>query len=469
VAPGIPTQGKICEQTKMAAFVEKIICRAMLWIAMAASTWFGALPVHAAETVIGNIDGAGFEEGQAYVWGWACQPGDKTSITIQMYADERFVVAGKAEFGNEPAVGQACRDRDGKHRFRIILPAQTPPGAQAKKLYVRAVSLRTNGASVDIGGSGRKPFPIPAIPNYPALAGTYAKLAVHPGVFTTRAELEDLAKRTSVPGSYSAARFDHLAKQTARDLASKIDWNATYTGCELEVYLYAYSFEPQYDNAPKIHAALQLGPEVVAPAGAAIVASRLALYAALVKAGAVVTAGAPSPNQAAALAKRILLAWSERGFRDKQGRFLSQPSQFCDEIGKTGAETTTAVGLQISRGVVYSVHAQDLLMYFGVLKGDEAKQLNGFDAAMYELIRNSLNYRFDFIRMPCDRYSNHVAAQLTGLLATARLLDDPQKLNAALNGGDPLMQVRLPWRVFFNRAIYGVSDTPQQLPAQQGG
>jgi len=52
-----------------------------------------------------------------------------------------------------------------------------------------------------------------------------------------------------------------------------------------------------------------------------------------------------------------------------------------------------------------------ICLYLGVLNGDEAKQLDVFDAAMYELIRNSLNYRFDAIRMPCDRYSNHVGSQ----------------------------------------------------------
>jgi hypothetical protein len=413
----------------------------------------------AVERVIGIIDGVGFEEGQAYVWGWACQPGEKAPVTVQVYAGKDFIIAGKAEFASESGVGQACHDQQGKHRFRIILP-QPRPNIRAEKLYVRAAPLSGNTGSVDIGGSGTRPFPIPVAPVYPALAGAYKKLVDHPGVFITHAELEDIAKRIRVPDSFSGARFDQLAKQTAHDLASKIDWNATYTGCDLDVYLYAFSFEPQYDYAPKIHAALRLGPNVEAPAGAAVVASRLALYAALVKAGAAVPAGAPSTDQAAALAKRILLAWSKLGLRDEQDHFLSQPSQFCDETGKTDDVTKTAVGLQISRGVVYSAHAQDLLLYLGVLNSDEAKQLNVFHAAMYELIRNSLNYRFDAIRIPCDRYSNHVGSQLTGLLATARLLDDPQKLKAALNGDDPLTPVKLPWKVFFNRAIYGVSDTP---------
>jgi hypothetical protein len=200
-----------------------------------------------------------------------------------------------------------------------------------------------------------------------------------------------------------------------------------------------------------------------------VVASRLALYAALVKAGAVVPVGAPGVDQAAALAKRILLAWSDRGFKDAHGRYLSMPSQFCDEHGKTGEATETGVGLAIARGVIYSVHAQDLLMYSGAVTQEEAKRLNTFHAAMYDLIRNALNYNFaGHHAWACDHYSNHAANQLAGLLATARLLDDTTRFDAALFGADPSISVTLPWTAYFDRAVYGDADLPNACYANSG-
>jgi hypothetical protein len=192
-----------------------------------------------------------------------------------------------------------------------------------------------------------------------------------------------------------------------------------------------------------------------------VVASRLALYAALVKAGAALPAGAPRADQATALAKRILLAWSDRGFRDPHGLYLSAPSQFCDEHGKTNEATETGVGLAISRGVIYSAYAQDLLMYYGATTPEETKRLDAFHAAMYELIRNAMNYNFaGHHAWACDHFSNHAANQLAGLLATARLLDDKRRFDAALSGADPSIPVTLPWTAYFDRAVYGDNDLP---------
>jgi hypothetical protein len=62
-------------------------------------------------------------------------------------------------------------------------------------------------------------------------------------------------------------------------------------------------------------------PGLAPPHGAAIVAARAALYAALIKAGAAQPRGAPLATDAAAFAKRILLAWADHGFRDEKGAF----------------------------------------------------------------------------------------------------------------------------------------------------
>ena len=155
----------------------------------------------------------------------------------------------------------------------------------------------------------------------PSLAGRYARLTEHPGVFTTLSELKNLAKRINVAGGYSDRRFNQLAVQVSQDLSGHREWKAAYSGCSLETYTYAFSYEPQVshnlDHALKVSLALKLKPLSVPPAGAAIVASRLALYAALIKAGATIPAGGPTVDQAATVAKQILMAWSTHGFRDR--------------------------------------------------------------------------------------------------------------------------------------------------------
>lgn len=71
----------------------------------------------------------------------------------------------------------------------------------------------------------------------PKLAGRYVRLAEHPGVFTTRSELNALAKQINVPGSYSAKRFHQLAAQVKRDVSGRNEWGAAYSGCNLDIYL----------------------------------------------------------------------------------------------------------------------------------------------------------------------------------------------------------------------------------------
>jgi hypothetical protein len=112
--------------------------------------------------------------------------------------------------------------------------------------------------------------------------------------------------------------------------------------------------------------------------------------------------------------------------------------------------TQTAVGLQIGRGVVYSVQVQDLLQSIGALGAAEVAELNGFHVAMFELLREAANFRFTLPELAnrpdrtCERYSNHVAANLMGLLSIARLVDDRRRFEAVLNGNDRSIPVALP-------------------------
>ena len=87
-------------------------------------------------------------------------------------------------------------------------------------------------------------------PAIPVVVGAYTKLTAHPGVFTTRGELEDLAKRINISGSYSAMRFNKLAAQVGRDLSGQKEWGVAYFGCNSDVYNYGFSYEFQTTHGP---------------------------------------------------------------------------------------------------------------------------------------------------------------------------------------------------------------------------
>jgi hypothetical protein len=83
--------------------------------------------------VTGVIDAVRFEGDQFYVFGWACQEGNRGSIDVHIYANHAsgdkppgtFVTADTANLDNEPAVDRECHDANGgKHRFKIALTNQ---------------------------------------------------------------------------------------------------------------------------------------------------------------------------------------------------------------------------------------------------------------------------------------------------------------------------------------------------------
>jgi hypothetical protein len=423
---------------KLAAALVAALCSA-------GSGGIGA-PAHNAATprIVTHIDWVSSEGEQPFVVGWACQQGSQDSIDIRIYADRAphdsppgtLVLVGKADFESELPVNNACQDHEGgKHRFKLALPVPMFVKDRGRKLYAEGL-------------------PVPGI--IPTVPGAYKHPSTHPWVFTTHGELEEMAQRMNVSNSYSANRFSQLAGQIARDISAPNDWSVAYSGCKISVYLHAFSYEPHTDREEEwTHGELRLDAHRKSPMGAAIVASRLALYAALRKAGAAAPKDAPRPDQAVALAKKILLAWGERGFRDAQGHVLSKSAQFCDDNGKmsSGGE-----GLTISRGIVYSVHAQDLLMYLDALTQAEVKELNGFHSAIYDLLIKDVNWGWAHHAWACDHYGNHSANVLAGLLATARLTDDQKQFGAVLEGKDPSLRVSLPWTAFFDRAIYGEAD-----------
>jgi hypothetical protein len=424
--------------------------------------------------VIGNIDGISQDGDHFFISGWTCQQGQAKSLAVHVYAEDpknrakrALIVVQFANLYSEPGIAQACRDPgNGKHRFVIMLPHGYGPQST---LYVNGIRIVDGVANESITGSG-KPLTRLALldaphPPLPHLSGTYHKLAEHPRVFVTTADLKDLVARINRPGSYSMQRFGLLLDQIKHDLASGIDWDVTYSGCNGWIYNYVFSYEPQDHHEAEIRAELTIAQNAKAPAGGAVVAARLALYAALVKAGAVLPAGAPSADDATALAKRILLAWANHGLpRDAQGRVLPLASKSCGPTARapTMTQPRDTGGLALGRGVLYSVHAQDLLQSFGALDASEEVKLNDFHDGLFELLRQAANGGFGSMVFPypdAARYGNITANMLASLLATARLLDDEHKINAVLYGDDRTMPVLPSFIRSFDRLIYGQGDS----------
>jgi hypothetical protein len=418
--------------------------------------------------IVGNIDGISQDGDHYFLLGWACQQGQSKSIDVQLFAEKMVngvwkqgpLFAETANLFSEPGVAQVCRDPEGgKHRFILVLPYGLGPESNLAIHGIRIV----NGVPNDLlAGSGTKLALKPLDPPYPALpplGGSYRSLTQHPGVFMTGDELKDMASRINRPGSYSMRRFDLLATKIATDLKSGIDWDVTYSGSNPGVYEYVFSYEPQDQHDAQTRAALIIPPGAKAPAGAAVVASRLSLYAALLKAGAAAPPGAPGADESIALAKRILLAWADRGFRDKDGHLQALGSFTRDGHDRPSSQ----LGLTLGRGIIYSVHAQVLLEGMGVLNADEIRRLNAFHEAIFELIRQSENVLYAGVGFPysdCSRATNLATNANVGMLATARLLNDERKVKAVLLGGDAAVPVLAPWTHLLDRLIYGDADGP---------
>ena len=126
------------------------------------------------------------------------------------------------------------------------------------------------------------------------------------------------------------------------------------------------------------------------------------------------------------------------------------------------------MGLIVSRGIVYSVQALDLLLYAGALIEAENKAASGFHSAMHDLVRNSLNSEFKQPVALCDHYNNQTANAVAGLIVLARLLNDGRKFEAALNGRDPSIPVSISWSTLVNGAIYGENDAPNACRTNTG-
>jgi hypothetical protein len=101
----------------------------------------------------------------------------------------------------------------------------------------------------------------------------------------------------------------------------------------------------------------------------------------------------------------------------------------------------------LSRGVIYSVDAQDLLEGLGALSPDEEARLNRFHRAMYERIRTKNNDELIYFQSsasPDQAYANGSANATATMLAITRLLDDREGFFVTLYGGEGQAAVDLP-------------------------
>jgi len=157
----------------------------LLWLAASAcplSVWPAAAQPPGQPSpvgrIVGHLDGISQDGDHFFISGWACQQGQKKSLTVQVYGADPKTPSKRSllrvQFANlysEPAIAQACRvGEGGRHRF-ARLPVLDAPH-----------------------------------PDFPRLPGAYRSLAGHPRVFMTASDLKDLVTRINRPGSYWGKR-----------------------------------------------------------------------------------------------------------------------------------------------------------------------------------------------------------------------------------------------------------------------
>jgi hypothetical protein len=126
--------------------------------------------------IIGFVDNIQYVGDRYYVFGWACQRGDRASIDVHIYAGGAaggkppgtFFTGGKADLDNEPAVDRECQDANGgKHRFKIELSNQLLRTFQRKSLFAHGIAVVGNVENAAISQSGKFQLPSPKWPPDP--------------------------------------------------------------------------------------------------------------------------------------------------------------------------------------------------------------------------------------------------------------------------------------------------------------
>jgi hypothetical protein len=170
-----PTARMLCRVATSS--LSRLLVISIAGLSLSVSACFAAAAPQAhAGPVIGVIDSVRYEGDQYYVFGWACQQGNRASIAVHIYAGHpaggsppgTFVTPGKADLDNEPAVDRECHDANGgKHRFKIALPNQLLRTVQKKGLFAHGIAVAGNVENAAIEGSEKFQFPAPKWPPDP--------------------------------------------------------------------------------------------------------------------------------------------------------------------------------------------------------------------------------------------------------------------------------------------------------------
>lgn len=121
--------------------------------------------------IIGDINGIKADSSGPYLWGWACDKGYNTSITIHLYVGGpsgtgKAIKSLVASESGEAAINQACQTSGVAHRFKIPLSSDIQRAYAGQPIYIHGIAPSKTG-NLLISRSGQ--FVIPAPPPLPAL------------------------------------------------------------------------------------------------------------------------------------------------------------------------------------------------------------------------------------------------------------------------------------------------------------
>jgi len=94
--------------------------------------------------------------------------------------------------------------------------------------------------------------------SYPVLSGTYMSAKQRPRVFMTPGSIAALVARINIPNSFSQQQFAKLSGLVKTTLAAHVDWDAAYSGCDLDTYLHGFSIVTTRGYPDEIRSADQL-------------------------------------------------------------------------------------------------------------------------------------------------------------------------------------------------------------------
>ncbi|MGI4796159.1 MAG: hypothetical protein ACRYG8_19300 [Janthinobacterium lividum] len=214
----------------------------------------------------------------------------------------------------------------------------------------------------------------------------------------------------------------------------------TYSGTDLNTYLNRFSVVTSGQG------------------GAALFALSFAYYHFLYSLN--IGFGDSATDAAAAFnARQILYIWAATGFR-QNGQVIADYQSFTgtnsDGSEMTPADVWSGVGLQIGRGMLPFVAAEDI-MSAGTFSNHEAI-IQNFIVSMRDMLIGAANFHYDSSPYyDCHRYDNQAATVMTSLLALGWYTGDGALVNS-LAGVPGYTSLEWSWPQQVEAQIYGVGE-----------